>query len=310
MGNDLMDDLDRRLRAARPATAEPDWDAFDADLLARVREQPVASRRTVPRAIAAPVAAGATLTAAAAVILAGGPGDVGGPSSAAAITQQTLRWLSPPPHTVLHTRAVETRTGTRVTHEYWQSADHPEQARELESGAGEPTTESSGDAFYDATTNTIYDPQDGTGKPPFGGPPADDRIGATDPMVFKVRTLLREGEMAVGGHTESIDGVDAWKITLKPGEGRAPWSMWVDAENGKPIEVSDPSDGGQVIRWSVYEVLPDSQAAVLTTLAGAHPSAHVVQDPAEVAAAQQRLFPDKSTGVKDTRPAGEGPKKH
>jgi hypothetical protein len=304
MGNDLMDDLDRRLRAARPASAEPDWEALDADLLARVREQPVAARRTVPRKVAVPAVTGATLTAAAVVILVGGPGDVGGPSPAAAITQQALRWLSPPPHTVLHTRAIETRSGTRVTHEYWQSADHPEQVRERESGVGEPTSEFSGNAFYDATTNTIYDPGDSEKNPPI-----DKSIGVTDPMVFKVRTLLREGEMSVGDHTESIDGAEAWKITLKPGEGRAPWSMWVDADSGKPIELSDPGDRGQVIRWSVYEVLPDSQAAELTTLTGAHPSAQVVHDPAPVAAAERRLFPDKSTSVKKTQPANEPQKK-
>src|SRR3954469_6496366 len=113
MGNDLIEDVDRRLRAARPASAEPDWDTIDADRLARVREQPVARKGTVPK-LAVPVAAGVTVTAAAAVMLVGGPGDVGGPSSAAAITQ-AMRWLDPPPHTVLHTRAVETRRGERTT---------------------------------------------------------------------------------------------------------------------------------------------------------------------------------------------------
>ncbi|HEX4671649.1 MAG TPA: hypothetical protein VH279_05255, partial [Solirubrobacteraceae bacterium] len=90
MEHDVTNDLERRLRAARPRAACADESAFDAELLARVRKQPIAARRSVPRAAAVPVAVGVTLTATAVVVLAGGPGGVGGPSSAAAITQ-TLR---------------------------------------------------------------------------------------------------------------------------------------------------------------------------------------------------------------------------
>jgi hypothetical protein len=43
MAYDMTDDLARRLRASRPSTARPDEDAFDAGLLARVREQPIAA---------------------------------------------------------------------------------------------------------------------------------------------------------------------------------------------------------------------------------------------------------------------------
>jgi hypothetical protein len=79
MAYDMTDDLARRLRACRPSMARPDEDAFDADLLARVREQPIAARRTVSRAVAVPVAAGVTLTATAVVMLGGGPGTSAAP---------------------------------------------------------------------------------------------------------------------------------------------------------------------------------------------------------------------------------------
>jgi hypothetical protein len=331
------DDLDRRLRAARPAAAEPaDADAFDPVLLQRVREQPIAPRRrSVPRAVAVPVAAGATLTVTAVVMLGGGPGDVGGPSSASAITQ-TLRWLSPPAGTVLHVRSIEEKAGATITHEYWQSADHPAQARELTEDAHPFEVE--GDAFYDPSTDTIYDapgwsthgdhgapdtkaadrkPADRSASddqaggaeqdaaagttapaPASGGKskPGDDSPPVADPIVGKVRTLLADGEMTVTGR-EDHNGTDAWAITLKPDAGRPAWTLWVSADDGKPLELRDPgrdaSDPSQVIRWSTYEVLRDGSADRLVTLTGAHPTARVTHDPEQTAAAAQRLSVDQ-----------------
>ena len=66
------------------------------------------------------------------------------------------------------------------------------------------------------------------------------------------------------------------------------------------MELRDPDAGSaaggqaQIIRWPVYEVLPDDSAnEQLLTLTGAHPSAQVVTDPAQVDAAMQRLMPPK-----------------
>jgi hypothetical protein len=308
----LTDDLERRLRAARPSAARADDSAFDAELLARVREQPIARRRTVPRAVAMPVAAGVTLTATAAVMLGGGPGEVGGPSSASAITQ-TLRWLDPPPGTILHVRSVETQGGHTTTRELWQSADRPESERQRVEGA--QSVESSGGALYDPATDTIYD---SPAKPPSGadgagdkakraaeeaaagstsaGKPGDGTLPVADPLVDKVRSLLQEGQMVVTGR-ETHDGTDAWAVSLKPDAGRPVWTLWVSAADGKPLELRDPgrdaSEQPQVIRWPTYEVLPNSDADRLLTLTGAHPSAHVVHDAAQTAAAEQRLMPPK-----------------
>ena len=153
--HDLTDDLERRLWAARPRMARIDENAFDADLLARLREQPIAARRSVPRAVAAPVAAGVTLTVTAVVMLGGGPGEVGGPSSASAITQ-ALHWLNPPAGTILHVRSVETQGSRTTTREFWQSADHP--ASERLRTEGTQTFETAGDGLYDPATDTIYRP--------------------------------------------------------------------------------------------------------------------------------------------------------
>jgi hypothetical protein len=113
-----------------------------------------------------------------------------------------------------------------------------------------------------------------------------------DPIVGKVRMLLRDGQMVVKGR-EVHNGSDAWAISLKPDVGRPVWTLWVSAANGKPLELRDPgrdaSEQPQVIRWPTYEVLPDSGADNVLTLTGAHPSARVVRDPAQAAAAAQRL---------------------
>ncbi len=285
MEHDVME----RLRAARPRV---DDDAFDPELLARVREQPIEARarRAVPRAVAIPVAAGVTLTVAGAVMLAGGPGDVGGPSSASAITQ-ALHWLDPGADQILHARSVETQGGRTTTREVWQSSDDPADQRLRVDDAS--TYELSGDAFYDPGTDTIYDgPSGPAAKGGGAGKGRDPALPAGDPIVEKVRILLSEGHMSVTG-LENHNGTQAWAISLKPDAGRPAWTIWVDADNGKPLELRDPgrdaNEAPQTIRWTTYEVLPEAGADQLLTLTGAHPSARVVHDPAAVDAARQRL---------------------
>jgi hypothetical protein len=303
--HDMTDDLDRRLRAARPRAAHVDESAFDGALLTRVREQPIAARRTVPRAVAVPVTAGVTLTATAVVMFGSGPGDVGGPSSAAAVTQAALRWLDPPPGTILHARSVETQGARTTTRELWQSGGDPAAEREAFDGAR--SFERSGTALYDPATNTIYDgmPADakragakpGEAKPAGGGAPAGEgALPAGDDIVRKVRMLLQDGHMAVTGR-EDHNGTDAWAISLKPDAGRPVWTLWVSADDGRPLELRDPgrdaSEQPQVIRWPTYEVVRDGDARRLLTLTGAHPSAKVVHAADQAAAAEQRLMPDK-----------------
>jgi hypothetical protein len=318
----VTDDLDARLRSARPRAGDTDPAAFDAELLARVRENPIAPRRSVPRTVAAPVA-GATLAAAAAVMFIG-PGDVGGPSSSAAAVAQALHWLTPPEHTVLHTVAVEQDGSSTTTHEFWQSTDDPNRARMADGGV-----ETAGDDFYDPSTNTIYEPPVGAAPPGVREhkprEPEDQKLAADkakavqaekqtqpaegtphkpmgtlplgDPIVAKVRSLLGDDRMSVTGR-EVHNGVDTWKISLNPDLGRPSWTLWVAASDGKPVELVDPGTGSnepsQEIHWTTYEFLPDSEASGLTTLQGAHPDAKVVTDPAEIDAAQERLFPAKN----------------
>ncbi|MDA0181351.1 hypothetical protein OJ997_13680 [Solirubrobacter phytolaccae] len=288
MGNPV---IEHRLRASRPEAADVDEDAFDADLLAQVMRLPETPSRSVGRRVVIPVAtAGATLAAAATVMFAGGPGDLGGPSSAVAI-EQALRWFSPPDGTVLHVRSVETQDGRTTTRESWQDADTPTNSREILDGP--IRYETAGDGLYDPTTDTIYKAP----KPATKDDPVESIVG--DPVVKKVRFGLTEQFLTVTGRGRH-NGQDAWEIALKPDAGRPVWKVWVSAEDGKPLELSDPGrDAGEApssIRWETYEVLEGDAAARLTTLEGAHPTATVVRDRARVEAAFERVY-----GAKDGR---------
>jgi hypothetical protein len=267
MEHAVRDELERRLHASRPEVA---GDAVDEALLERVRALPVERRRVAPRV--APVAALAAVIAAAVVLLTGGPG---GTPSASALTQAALRWFTPPAGTILHVRSVATQGGVTTTRENWVSADHPEQERELLTTRG-VTQETAGESSYDAATNTIHEaPAEKAGKSPLAGLPASDEI------VGKVRVLLEQGDMVVSGRA-TIDGQDAWAISLKADAGRPVWTLYV-ADDGRPLELRDPgrdaNEAPQTIRWPLYEVLRDvANPDALVTLQGAHPGARVVTD--------------------------------
>ncbi len=344
MDHALNDDLDTRLRAARPAAAIPD-DTVDTDLLARVRRQPV-GRRALPRVKAAPMlVAAAAVAAVVAVTFGGGPGNVGGPDTASAVTA-ALKWFAPPAGTVLHSKSTETIDGSTVAREFWQSADHPEQSHlVVDAGAGQ-SYERLGEQLYDPETNTIYEGGSKTaataekapakGVVPAGAdrsdqtvvdaaeaaakaakvaagaegaadkaqeaPPIDEARRAAagrhgedvlppgDPVVSKIRFVLQNGDASVTGH-EVRNGVDAWVISLNPGLDRAPWTLWVNRANGRPLELYDPgrtaTSAPQTIRWTSYDVLRD--ATVPASLDELHPTAVHVRDADQFAAAQDRL---------------------
>ena len=290
MGNDV---IEHRLRASRPDTADVDPDAFDAELLAQIQRLPLERRRTAGHRAVIPLAtAGVTLAAAAAVMFAGGPGDLGGPSSAVAI-EQALRWFDPPAGTVLHIRSVETQDGRTTTHESWQDADSPTATREVVDGP--IPYETADDGLYDPTTNTIYLDTDTASE--------DDPIEAIsgDGVVKKVRYGLEEQFLTVTGR-ERHNGQDAWEISLKPDTGRPVWKVWVSAEDGKPLELQDPgrdaNEAPSTIRWEAYDVLDDADAAPLVTVQGAHPTAKVVRDRAQVEAAFERALGPKQRRIK------------
>jgi hypothetical protein len=190
MDHTLNDTLDARLRAARPAAAVPDADAGNEELLARIRRQPIA-RRSFPRGAATPLIACAAVAAVAAVMFGGGPGNVGGPSTASAVTAAALRWFAPPAGTVLHTQSIETRDGRTIRREFWQSADHPDQMRlVVDAGAGR-SYEVAGTQLYDPQTNTIYDEVTDKGAGGSAAPartPPDSK-GAVDPADAKAAAI-------------------------------------------------------------------------------------------------------------------------
>ena len=149
--DDLTDDLAAGCAPRGPRRPASTATPSTAALLARVRQQPIAARRAVPRAVRCRIAAGVIVVATAAVVLGGIPGNLGGPPSAAAITQETLRWLDPPSGTVLHVRSVETTGGSdddaRVL-----AVGGRSRARNASSWRERARYETSGDALYDPAT--------------------------------------------------------------------------------------------------------------------------------------------------------------
>src|SRR6478609_6240515 len=300
-------DVDERIRAARP----PIPDAVpDDDLLRRVMAQPVARHRR--RLVAIPAVAVAALVAAAFVLLGGNQ-----PETASALSQ-AMHWFDPPAGTILHSRIVDDNGQAR---EFWVDVGHPENSRTiepngLEVGAG---------AIYDPATDTLYldngkrpsvakggkdtgemakrdavkkakldteDPGATETRPAPGrvDKPKDEDLPAGDPFVAKVRVLIDMGHAVVKGR-EVHDGVDAWAITLAAGE-RAPWTVWVRADNGKPLAFSDPGDPARNKApengvWETYEKL--DRGDVPLTVRAAHPDANVVTDGARFDALLQRL---------------------
>jgi hypothetical protein len=294
-------DVNERLRAACPPVpdAEP-----DRELLAQVMDQPVARRRR-PR-VALPAAAVAALAAAAVVLLGGN-----GPDTASALAQ-AMHWFDPPAGTVLHSVMVD-QSGQ--THEFWQDIDHPEQSRTIELGGA---YEYGAGGIYERASNTIYmddgartagkgpDPAAdalkraklaGDSKRPAEAEPgkSSDRVKVPetlpkgDPTVAKVRVLIDLGRASVQG-SEEHNGVQAWKIALTDTADRAPWVLWVRADDGKPLAIDDPGDparnrAGEHSRWTTYEVLDSGTVS----LRAAHPGARVVHDGAQYDALLRRM---------------------
>ncbi len=221
--HDLNDDLDRRLRAARPAASRVGDDAFDGALLARVRQQPIASRRSVPRGVAVPIAAGAIAVATAAVVLGGGPDNVGGPPTAAAITRETLqlvraagrkhparpqrpddRFRDPHARVVAVRRPSDGRTGADRGHDHLRDdarrdlrPGHEHHLRRRDRRHARPAGHEEG-----APGGRDCPASAGRGRGSLG-----------DAIVTKVRTLLGRGELTVSA-SGLHDGVDSWAISL------------------------------------------------------------------------------------------------
>ena len=233
--DDLMDDLDVRLRQSRPDDADVDADAFDADLLARVRSTPMTPRSVARRPTCCPVA-GVTVVATAAVAAHRRPRR-GAARLADAITP-TLHWLDPPDGTILHARSVETDGDQTLTREFWQSADDSNLRREVFQGS--ENFETAGDeTFYVAATNTIYDaPKGAADKPRADGTPRAGRSRPRTPPgdAAKAAKLRAEGKAPVEADGGLIPAPSSDTQRAKADEAAANGV----GEANEPLPVGDP----------------------------------------------------------------------
>jgi hypothetical protein len=160
----MTDPVDRRLRRARPESADVPLDAAETpgarELLSRVRAaQPAPARH---RRMALPSAAAAVAVTAAIVAVTGIPGSSGSRQDALARPLAlAVHWFDPSAGTVLHARSTLTsRTpdakAAALTQEIWQSVDDPALARIASVQEG-VRAESAQDGIYDPATDTVYE---------------------------------------------------------------------------------------------------------------------------------------------------------
>jgi hypothetical protein len=275
------EDLDRRLREARPPATEADPSAHDADLLARLTRAPDRRRR-----LALPVAAVAAAGLAVAVVLAGT--HVSATDDAEAAIARAQHWFAPAPGTILHTRSTLTDRGTSLVQESWQSVDAPARQRLLQEQDGR-RVETTADAIYDPASDTVYEnaPADASGlaaerrrireaigrkiagaRAAGAGPDVIAQLrraerlalakagtrtdtgfvgSAGDTTVAQIRKNLTAGRASVGAET-THDGADAFPITLTQsdpgGRDTVRWTLWTAAGDGRPLELRIDSGPG------------------------------------------------------------------
>lgn len=273
----VTDPIERRLRAARPASAEVPADAADGPEAQAVleRARTAAPTRRRPRALRTGIAV--ALAALAVVVVAALPGADTGPDAALARPiKLAFRWFDPTPGTVLHYRNTLVSTGpggerTVLHQEGWQLVDHPDETRTVSTQDGH-RSEAARDGLYDPATKTVYlfvPPSPGdlkrmierkiaaaraggasdeqieemrraAEKP--AGPPEEPEAG--DPVTAKVRDLLRHGAARVAGF-QTRRGVKTYAIELQPisrapaGDpaGQTRWTLWIAADDGRPLEL-------------------------------------------------------------------------
>jgi hypothetical protein len=190
---------------------------------------------------------------------------------------------------------VETRTDTdgavsRVQFERWEASTPPYDSREIRTAAGrsfEAALVGGNAQVYDPATNTVYEqpsPKAGYQKP--GSKPGGD---GGDPYRNKMLTLLQTGYLHADGHT-TVDGRDAIRLVSDDRTS----TLAVDPDTYEPIQwrVDRGSEGVEDDRFVVYERLPASDA--LLSPVAQHPGATVDDDPADYAAALDRLSPKKA----------------
>jgi hypothetical protein len=280
--------------------------AVERDLARRSRVRPLALRGAL--VVTAAAAAGVATTAF---------GVFG--TYAPSIVERASAALAVQDGTILHVVMVghqDNGDGTTSTwrDETWQSTSEPYERRQIEHVGDDPVTEagSAGDAeaIYEAKTNTVYTREEPTSLPASGkllrwkttdgkvhrlivnggrpAPPATQTDPIEEPFRHEVLELLGSGGAREDGHV-TLAGREAVRIVGNSGKA----TYFVDAKTYDPIEFRTVGDGGGTsLRFEVYETLHlDAATRRLVSVAAQHPDARVSTDPAEFAAAQQRMFP-------------------
>jgi hypothetical protein len=267
-------------------------------LVTKIRQDPKKARSWRPLAFRTAVASAALIAALAVLSIVNVFGS-NGPS----LVDKAVAALARPENAILHMKVISTdsdKSGGIIasTSENWAAMTAPFARREILTSEGGVAVETGGapgepEQIYDPSTNTIYQyqaPQKGT-APKDASQPAD----STREMILG---LLESGGAKEDGH-ETVDGRDAMRIlsTKDYGTdsgGKAYETVYlVDAKTGDPIEWRVTREGKNAsLRFAVYEYLPSTpENLALLSLAGQHPDAALITDPAAYRDAESRVYP-------------------
>jgi len=237
-------------------------DAIEQDL---TRGRPFPLPRP-PLRFALPALVGIAAAAAAVAVVVGAGTQAG--SADAAILDNVVTALTPPPGTILHEQAQISIPGQSAQpFELWAEADSPQAYRVIKWGH-EAAWNGSSYSLYDPGSNTVT-----TGVAPDSGSGSNH---APVDFAATLRALAQSGDAKVDG-TTTINGVPAYKLIVT--NSPDPFLLgtaYVATSDYHPLEIDTTTDSETIV-YQTYEYLPATNAnRQLLNLTAQHPGAAIV----------------------------------